>query len=142
MENDEPVRELTLEECWEFLTTQELGRLAFRLLDETHIVPVNFVVDGRTLLFRTAGGSKLFGVELGAEVAFEVDEVEGETARSVVVRGRARRLEEVEEHRADQVPLHTWVDTPKYYVVEIAPEEVTGRRFLLHRPWRTLRQQQ
>jgi nitroimidazol reductase NimA-like FMN-containing flavoprotein (pyridoxamine 5'-phosphate oxidase superfamily) len=142
MENDEPVRELTLEECWEFLTTQELGRLAFRLLDETHIVPVNFVVDGRTLLFRTDAGSKLFGIELGAEVAFEADEVEGETARSVVVRGRARRLEEVEEHRADQVPLHTWVDTPKYYVVEIAPEEVTGRRFLLHRPWRTLRQQQ
>lgn len=139
MDSDEPVRELSLEECWEFLATQELGRLAFRLLDETHIVPVNYAVDGRTLLFRTDGGSKLFGVELGGEVAFEVDEVEGETARSVVVRGAARRLEETEEHRADEVPLHTWLDTPKYYVVEITPEEVTGRRVLLHRPWRTLR---
>jgi nitroimidazol reductase NimA-like FMN-containing flavoprotein (pyridoxamine 5'-phosphate oxidase superfamily) len=139
MENDEPVRELTLEECWEFLASQELGRLAYRLLDEMHLVPVNFVVDGRTLLFRTDAGSKLFGVELGAEVAFEADEIEGETARSVVVRGHARRLEEAEEHRADQLPLHTWVDTPKYYVVEVTPEEVSGRRFALHRPWRTMR---
>src|SRR4051794_25144549 len=85
MDDDEPVRVLTSDECWDFLATQELGRLAFRLLDETHIVPVNFAVDGRTLLFRTDGGTKLFGVELGAEVgaqvAFEVDAVEGETAR-------------------------------------------------------------
>ena len=142
MQNDEPVRELTLEECWEFLATQELGRLAFRLLDETHIVPVNFAVDGRTLLFRTDAGSKLFGVELGAQVAFEADEIVGETARSVVVRGRPRRLEDVEAHRADQVPLHVWLDTPKYYVVEVTPEEVSGRRFALHRPWRRLGTQQ
>jgi uncharacterized protein len=140
MENEEPVRELSLEECWEFLATQEVGRLAFRLLDETHIVPVNFAVDGRTLLFRTDAGNKLFAVELGAPVAFEADEIEGETARSVVVRGRARRLEEPEEYRADQLPLHTWVDTPKYYVVEVTPEEVSGRRFALHRPWRHMRQ--
>ena len=140
MDNDEPVRELTSEECWEFLADQELGRLAFRLLDETHIVPVNFAVDDGTLLFRTDAGSKLFGVELGAQVAFEVDEIEGETARSVVVRGRARRLEEPEEYRADQIPLHTWVDTPKYYVVEVTPEEVSGRRFALHRPWRRMNQ--
>lgn len=139
MANDEASRTLTEDECWDFLATQELGRLAFRLLDETHIVPVNFAVDGRTLLFRTDGGNKLFGVELGAQVAFEVDEVVGETARSVVLRGRARRLEEAEEHRADQIALHTWVGMPKYNVVELSPEEVTGREYALYRPWRQLR---
>jgi nitroimidazol reductase NimA-like FMN-containing flavoprotein (pyridoxamine 5'-phosphate oxidase superfamily) len=138
MANDGSARELTLEECWDFLATQQLGRLAFRLLDETHIVPVNFAVDGRTLLFRTDGGNKLFGVELGAEVAFEADEVVGETARSVVLRGRARRLGEQEEHRAEQVALHTWVGMPKYNVVEFAPVEVSGREFSLHRPWRRM----
>jgi nitroimidazol reductase NimA-like FMN-containing flavoprotein (pyridoxamine 5'-phosphate oxidase superfamily) len=135
MADDESVRELTIEECWEFLGSQELGRLAFRLVDDVHIAPVNYVVDDRTLLFRTDAGDKLFGVELGAGVAFEVDEVVGETACSVVVRGTARRLPENEEHRADQLPLHTWVGMPKYYVVEVRPEEVTGRRFDLHRPW-------
>jgi nitroimidazol reductase NimA-like FMN-containing flavoprotein (pyridoxamine 5'-phosphate oxidase superfamily) len=139
MDIDDPVRVLTDEECWDFLASQELGRLAYRLLGELDIVPVNYAVDDGTLLFRTDAGSKLLGVELDATVAFEVDEVAGETARSVVVRGRARRLGEAEEHRADQVPLHTWVDTPKYYVVEVRPDEVSGRELALHRPWRHLR---
>jgi nitroimidazol reductase NimA-like FMN-containing flavoprotein (pyridoxamine 5'-phosphate oxidase superfamily) len=139
MDNDSPIRELTLEECWGFLGTQELGRLAFRLLDDVHIVPVNYAVDGRTLLFRTAPGNKLFGVELGGSVAFEVDETDGELARSVVIRGHARRLDEAEEHRADNIPLHVWVDTPKYFVVELTPEEISGREFALHRPWRRIR---
>ena len=139
MDDDTPVRELTTDECWEFLATQELGRLAFRLLDDVHIVPVNYALDGRTLLFRTAPGNKLFSLELHSSVAFEVDEVEDETARSVVIRGQARRLEEQEEHRADNIPLHVWVDSPKYFVVELAPEEVTGREFTLHRPWLHLR---
>ena len=138
MDADETVRELTEDECWDFLAGQEFGRLAFRLIDEVHIVPINYVIDGRTLLFRTNAGNKLFGVELGSSVAFEVDEVVGETARSVIIRGRARRLDEHEEHRADQVPLHTWVDSPKYYVVEVAPEEVSGRVFQLSRPWRSI----
>ncbi|MDH2416898.1 pyridoxamine 5'-phosphate oxidase family protein [Nocardioides sp. CER19] len=139
MDDDSPVRELTLDECWDFLATQELGRLAFRLTDDVHLVPVNYAVDGRTLLFRTAPGTKLVGVELGGSVAFEVDEVDGETARSVVIRGRARRLEEPDEYRADNIALHVWVDTPKYFVVELAPDEITGREFSLHRPWRRIR---
>lgn len=136
---DEPVREMDVEECWDFLASQELGRLAFRLVDETHIVPVNYVVDDGTLLFRTAAGNKLFGVELGGQVAFEVDVVEGETARSVVVRGRARRLSEAEAHRVELLPLHVWVDTRKDEVVAIEPLAVTGREIALHRPWRRLR---
>jgi nitroimidazol reductase NimA-like FMN-containing flavoprotein (pyridoxamine 5'-phosphate oxidase superfamily) len=140
MDVDDPVREMTSQECWDFLASEELGRLAYRLLDELYIVPVNYAVDGRTLLFRTNGGNKLFSIELGTPVAFEVDRIVGETALSVVVRGRARRLEELEEQRADQVPLHTWIDTPKYFVVEVSPEEVTGREIALHRPWRHLRQ--
>ena len=141
MGNDSAGRELATEACWDFLATQELGRLAFRLLDDVHIVPVNYAVEARTLLFRTAPGNKLFGVEMGGSVAFEVDEIDGETARSVVVRGRARRLEEPEEYRADNVPLHVWVDSPKYFVVELQPEEVTGREFGLSRPWRRIGRQ-
>jgi uncharacterized protein len=139
MDVEQPVRELSQEECWDLLRSEELGRLAFRLAEDLYIVPVNYAVDGETLLFRTNGGNKLFGIELWPSVAFEVDRVLGETALSVVVRGRARRLEEPEEHRADQVPLHPWIDTPKYYVVEVTPDEVTGREVALHRPWRTMR---
>src|SRR5690242_4881261 len=113
--------ELAPEECWELLRAQEFGRLAFRMVDELHITPINYAVDHETLLFRTAAGSKLFSVELGGEVAFEIDEIEDDQATSVVVRGRPRHLEEDEAHRADNLPLRPWLGTDKPNVVEIVP---------------------
>lgn len=138
MESD-TVTELTLDECWAMLRTHELGRLAFRLVDEIHLTPVNYAVDHGSLLIRTAEGNKLLSVALGSEVAFEIDEHDQQSARSVVVRGRPRLLGEAEAHRAENVPLHPWTDTPKYNVVEIVPQVVTGRAFRLSRPWTHLR---
>jgi nitroimidazol reductase NimA-like FMN-containing flavoprotein (pyridoxamine 5'-phosphate oxidase superfamily) len=135
MTHDDAPMELTAEQCWDMLREEELGRLAFRLADEVHIAPVNYAVDGRTLLFRTAEGEKLLGVVMGSEVAFEIDRYGGESARSVVVRGSARLLGEDEAHRAENVPLRPWVGTGKYNVVEIAPHVVSGREFELRRPW-------
>jgi len=100
-----------------------------------HIVPINYAVDGRTLLFRTAPGEKLLSVVIGTPIAFEVDEWTEERASSVVVRGDARLLPEDEAHRAELVPLRPWVGSEKYNVVEIAPQVTTGRAFRLDRPW-------
>jgi uncharacterized protein len=129
----DPVVELSLEECWELLEEEEFGRLAFRLIDEVHIVPINFVVDDRSLLFRTASGSKLLAAELHSDVALEIDWHDDLSAWSVVARGHLRHLDESEEHRADSLPLHPWVPTLKYDVVELLPEVVTGRMFRLQR---------
>lgn len=127
---------MTDDECWDFLARRELGRLAFHLAEEVHIVPVNYAVDGRTLLFRTAPGSKLLGVVMNADVAFEADEYDEQHASSVIIRGRARVLPEDEAHRAENVPLRPWVDADaKYEVVEVEPSEISGRRFDLSRPW-------
>lgn len=138
---DESITRMGPEECWQFLRRHELGRMAYHLADEVHIAPVNYAVDHdpatdrRSLLFRTAEGSKLVGIVMNADVAFEVDEVVREQASSVVVRGRARRLEEDEAHRAERVPLHSWVGSHKYGVVEIEVTEISGRHFELSRPW-------
>ena len=131
--DDDVVQELTLEQCWAALRGDELGRLAFRLSDEVHIAPVNYAVDGETLLFMTAEGSKLLGVVMHPDVVFEIDHRDGAVAHSVIVRGRARRLEEDEAHRAEDVGLRPWTETLKYDVVEIAPSQLTGRRFHLNR---------
>ena len=138
MTDHEPTH-LTTEQCWTMLREEEFGRLAFRLVDEVHITPINYAVDDETLLFRTAAGEKLLGVVMGAEVAFEIDRFDGESARSVVVRGTARLLGEDEAHRAENVPLRPWVGTMKHNVVEILPTDVTGRELALHRPWTHLR---
>jgi nitroimidazol reductase NimA-like FMN-containing flavoprotein (pyridoxamine 5'-phosphate oxidase superfamily) len=139
MTDDDVIKVLTPEQCWEVLRSEEFGRFAFRLVDEIHITPINYAVDEETLLFRTAEGSKLLGVVMGSPVAFEVDQYDEEWARSVVIRGHTRLLEEDEEHRAENVPLRPWVPTLKYNVVEIVPEVVSGREFHLERPWLHLR---
>jgi len=139
MTEGDVIKVLTPEECWAILRTEEFGRFAFRLVDEIHITPINYAVDEDTLLFRTAEGSKLLGVVMGSPVAFEVDQYDEEWARSVVVRGHTRLLDEHEEHRAENVPLRPWVPTLKYNVVEIIPEVVSGREFHLERPWLHLR---
>jgi nitroimidazol reductase NimA-like FMN-containing flavoprotein (pyridoxamine 5'-phosphate oxidase superfamily) len=123
------------QECWEMLRANEFGRLAFHLTGEVHLAPINYAVDGETLLFRTAEGSKLLGIEMNSDVAFEIDEFDEHHARSVVVRGVARHLGEAEEHRAENVPLRPWVADLKYDVVEIRPTEISGRTFELARPW-------
>jgi len=137
--NDEVVTELTLDECWEMLREEEFGRLAYRLVDEVHITPINYAVEGGSLLFRTAEGNKLLAVAMGSEVAFEIDRYGEDSARSVVVRGTARLLDEDEAHRAENVPLRPWVPTLRYNVVEIEPKVVSGRAFELSRPWLHLR---
>lgn len=132
---DEVAKELTSEECWEMLRDEEFGRLAYRLVDEVHITPINYAVAGGSLLFRTAEGNKLLAVVMGSDVAFEIDRYGEDSARSVVVRGTARLLPEDQAHRAENVPLRPWVPTLKYNVVEIEPKVVSGRAFELSRPW-------
>lgn len=128
------------DQCWELLRSEEFGRLAFHLAEEVHIAPVNYAVDHQSLLFRTAEGSKLLAVVMNPDVAFEIDTYDDETARSVIVRGTARLLEEDEAHRAENVPLRPWVDADvKYNVVEILPTKMTGRQFDLSKPWTHLR---
>ena len=139
MADQEAADHMSAEQCWEMLRANEFGRLAFTLVDEVHIAPVNYAVDHRTLLFRTAAGSKLLSVAMGSEVAFEIDEHDDVSARSVVVRGRPRLLGEDEAHRAENVALRPWVGKHKHNVVEIVPLTVTGRTFALARPWTHIR---
>jgi nitroimidazol reductase NimA-like FMN-containing flavoprotein (pyridoxamine 5'-phosphate oxidase superfamily) len=140
MSEHSPVTALSPDECWELLHGHEFGRLAYHLASEVHIVPINYAVDdAHRLVFRTAEGSKLLGLTMDADVAFEVDEFHEEEARSVVVRGRARQLEPPEVEEVEQLPLRPWVDTAKFNVIAIEVDEMTGRHFELTRPWLHMR---
>lgn len=129
MTTDDVVEVLTPEECWELLRGEDLGRLAYRLVDEVHVVPLNYVVDGESLLMRTASGNKLLAAALQSDVALEIDWHDDASAWSVVARGRLRQLEEDEQHRLDSVTQQPWLPTPKYDVIELVPVALTGRRF-------------
>ena len=135
--SESPITSLATEDAWALLRGNEFGRLAYHLADEVHITPINYAVDAQDrIVVRTAEGSKLLGLTMNADVAFEVDEVDEHEARSVVVRGRARTLEGHEADETEELPLRPWVDTVKLNVVAITVDELSGRRFSLTRPWR------
>ena len=98
-DDENPIHVLDDEQSWDFLEAHEFGRLAFHLIGEVHITPINYVSDSRArLLFRTSEGNKLLAVTMNDDVAFEVDEFSDTNATSVVLRGRARALERSRRH--------------------------------------------
>ena len=121
---------LTGPDCWELLRGADLARLAVVTPDGADILPVNYVVDAETLVFRTAPGQKLRELTAEPRVALEVDGVMGSMRWSVVVRGVAHRLDHDDEIEASGVlALVPANPAPKHNFVRVEPGRVSGRRF-------------
>ena len=131
-DTENPLAELSEAECWRLLGEARMGRLAMAPAGDVNIFPVNFVVSGRALYFRTAPGEKLLELSVNPDVAFEIDGYDDAEAFSVVVKGVAERLEsQTEIDQADKLPLAPWVPTLKYRWVRINPTAVSGRSFTI-----------
>lgn len=126
------MEELSVAECWSLLRREEVGRLAVSIADHPDIFPINYMVDGESIVFRTAAGTKLAASILGKGVAFEIDgynAVAGD-AWSVVVKGYAREIEHMLEYfDADDLPLFPWHAAVKPNIVRVTPDIISGRRF-------------
>lgn len=119
-------------ECWRLLEAADVGRLAVAVAGDLEIFPVTFVVDNRTLVFRTAEGTKLAALTISSRVALEVDgyEDDADAVWSVVVKGTAERLDRFDEiYAAEELPIFPWASGVKQWFVRIRPAEVSGRRF-------------
>jgi uncharacterized protein len=121
---------LSEDESWHLLASMALGRLVTCLEGQPAIFPVNFVVQRRTVLFRTAEGAKLFSAVMNNRVAFEADDHNVSEGWSVIVTGRARVLyTTAEEEEAERAQLLPWTATVKRRYVRVLPSEISGRRF-------------
>jgi uncharacterized protein len=126
------VNSLDDQEMWALLDRTPMGRLAVAAAGELDIFPVNYIVDEGSILFRTAAGTKLVELTVNAAVAFEIDGYDDSTAWSVVVKGRAARLDHQSEiDRADTLSLTPWIPTLKYTYVRVTPTSLSGRSFRL-----------
>ncbi len=127
---DGPVTALADDAAWNLLSSVTLGRLVTSFGGKLEIFPVNFVTQKRSVLFRTAEGTKLFTTVMNDQVLFEADDHTADEGWSVIVRGTARMLTTAEEiHEADRAQLMPWVATTKLRYVRITPEEISARRF-------------
>ena len=125
-----PITVLDEDRCWDLLASQDVGRLATAVQGFPEIFPVNFVVDGETVVFRTAEGSKLVELVINERVCFEVDAWNDKGGWSVVIKGTAGVVPPGEEQsRAEALPLRPWIPTIKTNFVRVRVDEITGRRF-------------
>lgn len=130
--SDPSIEELPESTCWALLRDIPIGRVALQGANDIEVFPVNFVVDGGTIVFRTAHGTKLALIGDGARCTFEADEIDVAEALvwSVVIKGAARPVARHDEIVATfDLELPTWQDGPKPTYVRIRPHEVSGRRF-------------
>jgi len=126
----EPITILSESESWNLLASVALGRLVTSVDGEPEIFPVNFVVQHRTVLFRTAEGTKLVSAAINNRVLFEADDHNVAEGWSVIVKGSARILRTDEEiDDAERGQLLPWTSTVKQHYVRVKPLAVTGRRF-------------
>lgn len=130
------------DDCWRLLGETPVGRLAVIVDGHPDVLPVNFTIDNRTLVFRTGSGTKQQAIEADAVVALEADAVSAEfgLAWSVVVKGRAEETTptgpDMDEIRRALFP---WQGVGQDHLIRIVPQSVTGRRFSVTTSmlWRT-----
>lgn len=119
--------------CLELLAADDVGRLAIGGAGAPVLMPVNYALDGETVVFRTDPGTKLERAGRWGRAAFEIDgfDREARTGWSVVVTGR---LEEVTRYdaatldRVTRLALQPWVGGEKQHWVRLVPRQITGRR--------------
>jgi len=117
-------------ECWELLASRPVGRVAFDDGAGPTVLPVNHAVVDEAVRFRTSPHSALATHLAGQRVAFQVDDVDEfhQSGWSVLVRGRARLVDNVVEHGGEEPA--PWPAGQRPLLVEIETFSVTGRRLL------------
>ena len=139
------VREMTREEMVALLTRRNFGHLGCTRDNHPYVVPMNYAYDESGLYFLTTDGTKTEYIAANREVCFQVEEVEGpQSWRSVMLIGRAERLEKAEEtERAMRIiaarnptlapalsdtRIGAWRRPSKISLYRVRPEALYGRR--------------
>ena len=132
MSGDNVYRQLSTEDCLALLGTHRFGRVGVVVAEKPMVFPVNYLLDGDTVVFRTGVGTKLSGAALG-HVCFEIDGID-ESQRSgwsVIVQGVGHEITEAIDQRSAhlrQLEVEPWVPGEHAHWVAIQAESITGRR--------------
>ena len=130
---------LDTHDCWKYLRSASVCRVAVSTDGGPEIFPVNYVPDFGTVIFRTGPGTKLDAVAAGSPVAVEADGLNdyGTIAWSVIIKGTASVVGSKEDFQeAADAGLSPWQAGSKDHLVRVTPTEVSGRRFVVNPPSR------
>lgn len=124
------LRTLSAAECFGLLELGGIGRVGFASADGIMMLPVNFAVAGKTMIFRTAPDTLLV-LYADSQVSFEVDHFDEALHEgwSVLVHGHAHKVTDEREvkHLEDATHLEPWAPGARDVYVRIAPTRISGR---------------
>ena len=129
------MQELSPQRCYDLLATHEVGRLGVNAEHYPLVIPVNYGLDGGTIVIRTHPGTVLHAAS-HAGVTFEVDDIDRRTRSgwSVLVRGLAEEV--TADHSADLIArthargTEPWAPGEHGTWLRVIAHHVTGRRIV------------
>ncbi|MDX6758536.1 MULTISPECIES: helix-turn-helix domain-containing protein [Streptomyces] len=118
-------------ECRDLLGTHGVGRIAVFSSEGPVVVPVNYLMAGTEIAFRTSGAS-VVGRSAGTEAAFEIDHIDDVTASgwSVLAVGALQGVTDpdVLRHLNATARSGPWAGGDRDQWMRLTPVRVTGRR--------------
>ena len=125
------LRTLSPAECFDLLEPGGIGRVGFTSAYGIMMLPVNFAVTGKTIIFRTAPDS-LLALYADAQVSFEADRLDEARHEgwSVLVHGHAHKVTDEREvtHLERVARLEPWAGGARDVYVRVTPKQISGRR--------------
>ncbi|GIF63383.1 pyridoxamine 5'-phosphate oxidase [Asanoa ishikariensis] len=128
---DRNLAELSRTECLRLIATGSVGRVVFTegALPAAH--PVNYLLDGEEVVFRTGGGGKLAAATLRNIVAFQVDDIRAGARTGWSVLGVGEAYEVVDALRlgslAPRMPEPWSESAVDGHLIAIPLHRLTGR---------------
>ncbi len=118
-------------ECLDLLAPGGVGRVGLMSVDGVAMLPVNYAIAARSVVFRTAPDT-LLAAQAGGPASFQADGLD-EASRegwSVLVQGHAHLVEGEREVRSleRETRLEPWAGGARDVWVRITPVRITGRR--------------
>lgn len=122
-------------ECLRLLEREPVGRIGVTSAALPVVLPVNFVVVDRTIVFGSDSGLKVDAARAGQVACMEVDgyDVLTHSGWSVLATGRLAEITHpARVAAARRLPLSPWANAHPHHYVELSIELLSGRR--LSRP--------
>jgi uncharacterized protein len=119
-------------DCWQKLATAAVGRVGLIVDGKPEVLPVNYAIDGESVLFRTGEGTVLTQASLSV-IAFEVDHLDEAdlSGWSVLLQGVGLDIGDAIDptsERLKRLSLVTWAPGARSRWFHLVPDKVTGRR--------------
>ncbi|GLX16610.1 hypothetical protein Slala02_10500 [Streptomyces lavendulae subsp. lavendulae] len=120
-------------ECRRLLNTCGVGRIAVFTPEGPAVLPVNYLIAGSDIAFRTAAEA-VTARAAGTEAAFEIDNIDDVTASgwSVLAVGELAAVTGPHEihHLNTTARSHPWAGGPRDHWMKLTPVRITGRRLV------------